>query len=138
MVWGIFAPALLVAATGALAQSVHQEVDAEGRVTYTDRPRAIPSQSVAPTPGMDVDYALARALPMSTRHATTVDAQEASRWLRQTQKAQEQGVQRRPGEKIVKVGTTITDECYQRRQDNLRLAVERAQRRVYKTSQANR
>ncbi len=136
--WSIFAPVFLCAAAGTLAQSVHQEVDAEGQVTYTDRPRPTPSPGAAPTPGKEVDNALARKLPLSSRHATTVDANEASRRLRQTQKEREQGVPRRPGENIVKVGTTITDERYQSRQDNLRQAVEKAQRRVNETSQAIR
>ena len=131
-------PAFLLAAAGALAQSVYQEVDAEGHVTYTDRPRSIPTQSAAPTPGRNVGDALARKLPLSSRHAINVDAQEATRRLRQAQKAQEQGVQRQPDEKIVKIDTRITDTRYQRRQDNLRQAVEQAQQRVNKTSQAIR
>ncbi len=126
----ILAAALLCAAAGASGQSVHRVVDAEGRITYTDRPAAETPRQAATDHRLIVANALASNAPIASRLAATVDAKEAARRLEQAQLVRRQGAQPLPGERVQGSGTGAPNERYWRRQERLRIAVEQAQRRL--------
>ena len=109
----LIAGTLAGAAMGVSAQEIHKEVDDEGRITYTDTPRAKPA-----------------ALP---RRGAKVEVNEASRRLRQAQLDRKLGAQPGPGELSNAPGARTANYRYWRRQEKLRLLVEQAQRRSRET-----
>jgi len=132
-VWRICAAALLCAAAGVPAQTIYKQVDSAGRITYTDRPDTTPSPRAATVPALDVANALASNTAMSSRHAATIDANEAARRLRQAQLEREQGAERLPGEQAHGTGASEANRRYWQRQADLRRVVEQAQRRLDET-----
>ena len=116
----ICAAALSCATAGVSAQTVHKQVDAAGRITYSnqsDTPRkARPTYSV-----------------MSARHAATVDANEAARRLAQARLKREQGAQPLPGELARGADADVVNHRYWQRQEKLRTVVEQAQLRYNET-----
>jgi hypothetical protein len=132
-VWSLCAAALLCAAAGTAAQTVHKQLDAAGRITYTDRPDVTPSPRAETVRAMDVANALASNTAMSSRGAARVDANEATRRLRQAQLKREQGADPLPGEQVPGIAVRVVNDRYWQRQEALRRAVEQAQRRADKT-----
>jgi hypothetical protein len=120
--------AFICAATDATALVIYRQVDAAGRVTFSDRPAAAPLEAAA-IPTLDVAAALAGAAAMSSRHAAMIDANEAARRLRQAERERQRGLERMPGEHLPGAGTGDADARYQRRQEELRRVVELARRR---------
>ena len=107
------AAALLCAAAGVPAQTIYKQVDDEGRTTFSDRqpaPRAI--------------------VP---RRGSRVDEMEADRRLKQAQLERKRGVEPRVGEFTPGAASRTLNYRYWRRQENLRLLVEQAQRRSSET-----
>jgi len=105
-----------------------REVDAQGRVSYSNVPRASAVSSSAEP--LQTEPAPKRITGPSKAQ---VDAQEASRRLAETQGARERGVaplgkERQPG-----AGPEAVNEAYWKRQEKLWRAVERAERRVEAT-----
>jgi hypothetical protein len=125
----IRAAAILCAATGVSAQEVYKLVDATGNVLFTDRPSETAELQPAPEPA-------ASRLPKriagisSPRAAAIVDAKEAARRLQQARLSHREGMEPMPGEQAA----GVPNSRYWRRQEKLRLLVERAQRRQQETA----
>ena len=75
---------------------------------------------------------------MSSRGAAIIDANEAMRRLGQAELERKQGAERLPGEQASGTDTSVADDRYRQRQDELRRAVIYAQRRSDKTDRALR
>jgi hypothetical protein len=134
LAWKICVMAMLCVPAGAGAQLVYKQFDDVGRITYSDRPDAAsptPTEAVA---ALDVVKALAGSTAMSSRTAVVIDANEAERRLKQAERAREQGAERLPEEQGRGANAIEMSQRYWRRQDELRRAVEQAQRRVDKTN----
>lgn len=131
--WRICAAAFLCAAAGVSAQTVYKQIDAAGRITFTDRPDTIPSPTTATVPALDVANALASNSAISSPRAATIDANEAARRLGQAQLERKQGAQRLPGEQAHGSDASVVNDRYWRRQEQLQRAVEQAQRRSSET-----
>jgi hypothetical protein len=109
----ICALALLCVTAGVSAQTIYRQVDDEGRITFSDQPPERPA-----------------ALP---RRGVNVEANEAARRLKQAQLERERGAAPRPGE-LVRAGRhPAVNYSYWRRQEKLRILVERAQHRMNAT-----
>jgi hypothetical protein len=119
----ICAAALVCAAAGVSAQTVHKQVDAAGRITYSNQSDTAPSPRKArPT------YSV-----MSARHAATIDANEAARRLAQAKLQREQGAQPLPSELARGTDANVVNHRYWQRQEKLRQVVEQAQLRYNET-----
>ena len=108
--------AALLACTSAVAsaQTIYKTVDEEGRATFSDRaPAARPA-----------------AIP---RRIGTVDVNEAARRLRQARLERTLGAEPGPGELIGNPGARTGSDRYWKRQEKLRIDVERALRRSNET-----
>lgn len=131
--WKACIAALLCAAAGAPAQTVHKQVDDTGHVTYSDRPDMTPPTLPLPrmtaVSALDVARALAANIPISSRGAARVDASEAARRLRRAQRERELGAEPLPGEQAPGADARAVNDRYRQRQEKLRHAVEQAQRR---------
>ncbi len=126
---------LLCAASGVSAQSIYRQVDAEGRITYTDRPDMTPLARTATDLALDVANALASNSPISSRPAAIIDANEAARRLEQAELERKRGAEALPGEQARGTDATVVNQQrYRRRQEELRRVVEQAQRRASETS----
>jgi hypothetical protein len=134
----ICAATLLCAAAGWSAQTIHKEIDAAGRVTYTDQPEASPSGHLATIPALDVANALARNAAISSRLAATVDADEAARRLGQALLDRKLGAERLPGERVHGADAVAANQRYQVRQEDLQREVEQALLRASLTSRSLR
>ena len=119
----ICAAALLCAAAGVSAQTVHKQVDAAGRITYSDQSDTTPSPRMA-RPAYSI---------MSARQAATVDTNEAARRLAQARLQREQGAQPLPGELARGTDANVVNHRYWQRQEKLRTVVEQAQLRYNET-----
>jgi hypothetical protein len=109
----LFAALLASIALDASAESIYKEVDEAGRTTFSDRPPARPA-----------------TLP---RRGGKVDMKEASRRLTQARLERSLGEQPGPGELTKGPGAPAGNYRYWRRQEKLRLVVERALRRSHET-----
>jgi hypothetical protein len=87
---------------------------------------------------LDVANALASNTAMSSRHAATIDANEAARRLRQAQLEREQGAERLPGEQAYGTDASVVNQRYWQRQEELRRVVVQAQRRLDETGRSLR
>jgi hypothetical protein len=134
-VWRICAAAFLCAAAGVSSQTIYKQVDAAGRITFTDRPDTTPSPSprTASAAALDVAKALASDTAMTSLYAATIDFNEAVRRLRRARQSRQEGVERRPGEWTDSAGTTV-DQRYQRRQQKLEREVVAAELRSHETA----
>lgn len=119
----ICAAALLCAAAGVPAQTVHKQVDAAGRITYSDQSDTTPSPRKT-----QPQYSV-----MSARQAATVDANEAARRLAQARLQREHGAQPLPRELARGTDANVVNHSYWQRQEKLRYAVELAQLRYNET-----
>src|SRR5687768_17436756 len=96
--------ALLCVAMGAPAQTIYKQVDASGRVTFTDRPDAsLPAQSMASpmsmtSPVLESPKPVARASLLTPWHSASIDAREAARRLAQAELMRREGADPLPGE----------------------------------------
>src|SRR5688572_12083969 len=97
--------ALLCAAMGAPAQTtIYKQVDAAGRVMFTDRPDpSLPAQSAAgpaPMAGAmpESPKPAARAGLLTAQRSALIDANEAARRLAQAQLMRSEGAEPLPGE----------------------------------------
>ena len=138
IVWSTCAVAVFCAAAGVSAQTIYKQVSATGHITYTDRPDPAPSPRPEPAPALDVANALASNTAMSSRHAATVDANEAARRLRQAQLEREHGAERLPGEQAHSTDASVVNQRYWLRQEELRRVVVQAQRRLDETGRSLR
>ncbi len=123
-------------AAGALAQTVHKQIDAAGHITYSDRPDTTPAPPTIPA--LDVANALASNSAISSRRAATIDANEAMRRLGQAELERKEGSERLPGEQVHGADASGANHRYRQRQEELRRAVEQAQRRSDATDRALR
>jgi hypothetical protein len=118
--------ALLFAAAGAEAGMIYKQVDAAGRVTYSDRadPTSVPLPSSVP-----------RFVAFVPRNSAAINAREAARRFGKAQLQRDEGSRPLPWE-LNKDGTPDTlNPRYSQRQERLRLLVEQARRRVDETQQ---
>jgi len=132
VVWWICAAALLCAPAGVPAQTVHNQADAAGRITYADRPDTSPSPS--PLPGTTTGPASnAAILPASnsviaSRGAAKIEANEAARSPGQAEQERRRGAVRLPVEQARGTGAGEANPRHARRQEKLRRMHEQAQR----------
>jgi uncharacterized protein DUF4124 len=131
--------ALLCAAMGAPAQTIYKQVDAAGRVTFTDRPDAsLPALAMASPVSManpvpESPKPAARAGLLSPRHAASIDANEAARRLAQAELMRSEGADPLPGEQTHGAAGLVPNQRYFQRQEKLRVLVERARQRANET-----
>jgi hypothetical protein len=130
--------ALLCIAAGASAQAIHKEIDAAGRVTYTDQPDTTPTWHLATIPAVDVANALAGNSAISSRFAAIIDVDEAARRLRQALLGRSLGAERLPGERAHGADAAAANHRYRARQEGLQLEVERAMQRATLTARSLR
>jgi hypothetical protein len=124
------AVALLYAGASASAQAIYKEIDAAGRVTYSDQPDTTPSWHLATVPSLDVANALARNTAISSRFVAVIDASEAARRLGQALAERTSGAQRLPGERANGPDAAAASHRYRVRQEDLQREVELALRRA--------
>lgn len=127
----IWAAALLCAATGVPAQTLHRQTDAGGRITISDRADATLSPPAEPVAAP----AAARVLRsgISPRRLAMIEANEAQRVLRQARLARERGAEPLPAERVRGAGAGAVNHRYWRRQEKLRHDVEQVLRRSNET-----
>jgi len=113
------AAVLLCAAARTPAEGIYKQVDAAGRITYSDQP------DPAATPV---------AAPARKASSATINAKEATLRLDKARVQREQGSRPLPGEMVKGGGATNVNHRYWRRQEKLRIQVEQAQRRSNETS----
>ena len=108
-----FAMLLACIAVDAAAQTIYKTVDDEGRTTFTDQPAV--KRVTAP------------------RRGGKVDMNEAARRLQQARLERTLGAEPGPGELNPGAGAPSVNYRYWKRQEKLRLLVERALRRSNET-----
>jgi hypothetical protein len=109
---------------------VYRQVDAAGRITYTDRPDMSSPQGAATGAASDVAIALASNTAIASHGAAVTDAREAARRLERAERERKLGVGRLPVEKARGADASALNARYQRRQEKLRRFHEQAQRRA--------
>lgn len=129
----ICAAAFFCAATLALAQAVHRQVDAQGHITFSDRADATPSPAAPMVPALDAAKTPAGRSTISSRRAALIESNEAERRLLQARRARAQGVQPLPDERARNTDAHVVNHRYWRRQEKLRHEVEQALRRSNET-----
>ena len=137
-VWRTCAAAMLCVAAGASAQSVHKEVDIDGRITYTDRTEAMALPQATMAQGSDVASALAGRSPMTSMEAANVDFNEATRRLVRARQSREEGMRPRPGESADSAAVRKMNENYLQDRRRLDREVAAAQRRSNETALVRR
>ena len=105
----LFAMLLGCLAVDAAAQTIYKDVDDEGRITFSDQPPV--KRTIAP------------------RRGGKVDVSEAARRLQQARLERKLGAEPGPGELNPGAGVPTVNYRYWKRQEKLRLLVERALRR---------
>jgi hypothetical protein len=126
-----FAASLLLFAASAPAQTIYSKVDTDGHATFSD----IPSTAPEPEPEAVAPRAPAGVMRIGSRRGAIVNANEAERRLAQAQLKRQQGIAPLPSERVQGSGTSVNHR-YWRRQEKLRLDVEKAQQRVNATGPA--
>lgn len=132
----VVAGAMLCAAVDAAGQAVHRQVDAEGNVSFSDRPEPAVTPQAAGSAAHNVAKALAGNTAISSRGAANVNRNEAARRLQRAQQARRHGALPLPGEQTLVAGKSEPNYRYWQRQERLRRVVEQAQRRSNETAQA--
>jgi len=144
------AAGILCSGGGALAQTIYKQIDATGRVMFTDRPAAgivepyatLPNYeggSVSPPRSAngvwsDVAKALFSNSAMTSMNAATIDFNEATRRLLQARQNRQEGMEPRPGEQADSAGVSAMNKRYQRRQQKLEREVVAAELRSQETA----
>lgn len=120
--------ALLLPVTGALAQ-------AESDSAPPQQAAPLPQQA---TPELGEVKAIPRAVRprIASKRSAEINAREAERRLEQAQLNRREGAEPLPSERVQVNGTTTVSYAYWKRQEQLRLAVEKAQRRWNQTHRA--
>lgn len=143
--------ALLLAASGAAAQTLHKSTMPDGRVVYGEKPEpgAKHVETVTPPPPKTGTTILAPAEKKGVdqrieKRAATAEAQRreleaAYEQLKKAEAARESGKEPLPGERLGTAtgGSRLTD-VYWDRQKSLEAAVEAARKRVEQAEQAGR
>ncbi len=129
--WKLCAAAVLCAAVGVSAQTVHRQTDGDGRITYTDRLEAKSPPQAGGAAQSDVAGALARQSPMTSKAAATIDFNEANRRLLRAKQSRLEALAPRPGEHA---SVSLLNERYLRDLPRLNREVAAAQRRSNETS----
>lgn len=125
--------ALLCAALSAPAQTIYKQVDAAGRVTFTDRPDwNLPAQAMT-GPALEAPRPPAGIVLMTSRRSAFIDANEAARRLAQAELMRSEGAAPLPGELTQSSGAAVPNQRYWQRQERLRVLVERARQRAGET-----
>jgi len=127
----ICAAAFACAATGPSAQTVHRQLDAEGRITFSDRADATPASPAEAAPAAEPTPV--RKSAISPRRGAMVEANEAERRLKQARLARARGAEPLPTERVRGAGAGAVNHRYWQRQEKLRLEVELALRRSNET-----
>ena len=127
--------ALLCAATGAAAQSIYRQVDAFGRVSFTDQPETAPQLQTTGDSAAEAPRARTGRAPIASKRAAQIDATEATRRLEQALLKRKQGAAPLPGEQVQGPKGSVPNYRYWQRQEKLRLLVEQAQQRWRETNQ---
>jgi hypothetical protein len=135
---GACAMALFCTAAGVSAQAIYKEIDAAGRVAYSDQPATTPSWHLATVPALDVRNALAGNSAISSRLAATVDADEAARRLGQALLERKLGTERLPGEQAHGADAPAANQRYRMRQEDLQHEVGQALQRATRTARSLR
>jgi hypothetical protein len=130
--------ALLYGTASISAQAIHKEIDAAGRVTYTDQPDTTPTWHLATIPALDVASALSRNAAISSRFAAIIDVDEAARRLRQALLERSLGAERLPSERTHGTDAAAANLRYRLRQDDLHREVELAMQRATLTARSLR
>jgi hypothetical protein len=128
----LLAIALLLAAANVSAQTIYMKVSPAGHKSFSDTPDSTPDPEAAPEG--EKWRAPAGTMARGSRRAAVVNANEARRRLGQAQLDRKQGSHPLPRELASGQGATVVHHSYWRRQENLRLMVEQAQRRSNETS----
>ena len=145
------AAAILCGGGGVLGQTIYKEIDATGRISFSDRlaidgivvpyemyasreRRSLPPPRITTATRADVTNALSDNAAMTSMYAATVDLKEARRRLKQARETRQAGMEPRPGEQTDGAGTTSMNKRYQRRQQRLEREVVAAERRSHETS----
>ena len=130
VVWWICAAALLCAPAGVPAQTVHNQADAAGRITYADRPDTSPSPlpGTAAGPASHVAIVPASNSAVTSQRAAIIEANEAARSPGQAEQVRRQGAVRLPVEQARGTGAGEANPRHARRQEKLRRMHEQAQR----------
>jgi hypothetical protein len=125
--------ALLCAAAGTPAQMIYKQVDAAGRVTFTDRPdSSLPAQSITGA-APEAPRAPARVILMTSQRLATINAKEAGRRLAQAQVMRSEGADLLRSDWIHGASAGVPGQRYWQRQEKLRVLVEQAQQRAIET-----
>jgi hypothetical protein len=136
--WKICAATMLCAAAGVSAQRIYKDADADGRITYADRPGTPSSSPTSTIPARDVAHALAGNVALSSRHSARVDTDEAARRLRQALDERSQGAGRLASELADGSHAAEANLRYRARQESLQREVEQAVRRAGQAGRALR
>jgi hypothetical protein len=122
------AAALLLFAVSAPAQTIYSKVDPDGHSTFSDLPiTAAESEPESVVPRTPVGI-----MRNGSRRAAVVNANEAERRLAHAQLQRRLGIAPLAGDRVQGSATRMNYH-YWRRQEKLRLDVERAQQRVNAT-----
>ncbi|MEO8157543.1 MAG: hypothetical protein ABI648_07075 [Betaproteobacteria bacterium] len=127
--WRLCAAAILCVSLAASAQSVHKEVDADGNITFTDRPESTPSPH--PASEWDLTNALATYSPMNSPAAAKVDFNEAKRRLMRAQQGRPAQL---PGENAGDSSVRIMNDHIRQSQRGQDRDIAAAKRRSAQTS----
>ena len=130
VVWWICAAALLCAPAGVPAQTVHNQADAAGRITFADRPDTSPSPlpGTATGPASHVAIVPASNSAVTSQRAAKSEANEAARSPGQAEQERRRGAVRLPVEQARGTGAGEANPRHARRQEKLRRMHEQAQR----------
>ena len=134
----ICAAAFVCIAAGASAQTVYKQVDAAGRVAFSDRAGTTANARTVTVSALDVANALASNAAISSRPAAAIDASEAARRLGQARLEREQGAQALPREQAQGTNAGAVNHRYWQRQEKLRRMVEQALHRSNETHPSKR
>lgn len=126
--------ALALAAADALAQTIYTSVSVDGHKTFSDRRDTTPDTAAEAAPNGALPTP-AGTMAGGSRGATAVNINEAQRRLAQAQRNRRQGMDPLPGERSGAGDAGALSHRYWKRQEALRLDVERAQQRLNATRQ---
>jgi hypothetical protein len=131
----VLAVSLALCAASASAQTIFTSVSLDGHKSFSDRADAATESVPELDPESSAPKAAGRRPLVSSRLSATVNLHEAERRLALAQLKRQQGLEPLPGERAQGSATRVSYR-YWRRQERLRLDVEKAQQRVNATGPA--